>query len=60
MLRWNLIDALLPVKLVKPMPNNIVQSICVAAEIWLEGFLKSRTGAQEAVERISTTHQFHK
>lgn len=48
--RWQLIDELLPPKVDPTVSDNILHSICVAAEIWAESYLKPRTHAQHAVE----------
>lgn len=49
-MRWQLIDELLPTKIEQKLPDNIVYSICVSAEIWEEGYLKARTRAQHGIE----------
>ncbi len=49
-MRWQLIDELLPAKIEKVIPDNIVHSICVAAEIWSESLLKARTRSQHAIQ----------
>lgn len=48
-MRWQLIDELLPAKIEKPIKDNILHSICVAAEIWSESFLKPRKKGQYAI-----------
>lgn len=45
-LRWQLIDELLPNKLTDEISEGILYSICVAAEIWNESWIKARTRMQ--------------
>lgn len=50
-LRWQLIDELLPLELRDHIPEAELYSICVASEIWSEGWLKPRKRAQHAIRQ---------
>jgi len=49
-MRWQLIEELLPAKLNGPLSEQALHCISVAAEIWGESWLKSRTRSQLAIE----------
>lgn len=53
-MRWQLIDELLPARLAGPQSEQALHCISVAAEIWGESWLKSRTRSQLIIE----THLF--
>jgi hypothetical protein len=48
--RWDLIDALLPEKIAGAVEDDAVLSIYIAAEIWSESWLKSRSRAQAGTQ----------
>ena len=49
-MRWQLIDELLPNRLDATLPEQSLHCISVAAEIWSESWLKSRTRSQYTIE----------
>ncbi len=49
-MRWQLIDELLPTRLNGPLAEQVLHCISVAAEIWGESWLKSRTRSQLIIE----------
>ncbi len=49
-MRWQLIDELLPAKTGGPLAEQALHCISVAAEIWGESWLKSRTRGQLVIE----------
>ena len=49
-MRWHLIDELLPVQLGRSLSEQSLHCISVAAEIWGESWLKSRTRSQYVIE----------
>ncbi len=49
-MRWQLIDELLPNRLDHSLSEQSLHCICVAAEIWGESWLKSRTRSQLIIE----------
>ena len=49
MMRWHLIEKLLPVEIEKDMKENIQHCIGVAGEIWSESWLKVRAPSQRAI-----------
>ncbi len=49
-MRWQLIDELLPTSLNQPLTAQRLHCISVAAEIWGESWLKSRTRSQHMIE----------
>jgi len=49
-MRWQLIDELLPRRLDGSLSEQDVHCISMAAEIWGEGYLKSRTRSQHIIE----------
>ena len=49
-MRWQLIDELLPTKLDHSLSEQALHCISVAAEIWGESWLKSRTRSQYVIE----------
>lgn len=49
-MRWHLIDELLPAQLERSLSEQSLHCISVAAEIWGESWLKSRTRSQYAIE----------
>lgn len=48
--RWDLIEELLPDEITNPVADDMVHSISIASEIWLESWLKARTRLQRAVQ----------
>jgi hypothetical protein len=50
MMRWHLIEKLLPVKIGEDISSNTLHCICVAAEIWLENFLKVQVSSQGGIK----------
>ncbi len=49
-MRWQLIDELLPNRLNHSLAEQVLHCISVAAEIWGESWLKSRTRSQHVIE----------
>lgn len=49
-MRWHLIDELLPAQLERSLSEQSLHCISVAAEIWGESWLKSRTRSQYVIE----------
>ena len=49
-MRWHLIDELLPAQLGRSLSEQSLHCISVAAEIWGESWLKSRTRSQYVIE----------
>ena len=49
-MRWQLIEELLPTQLKRDLPEQELHCISVAAEIWGESWLKSRTRSQFVIE----------
>ena len=49
-MRWHLIDELLPTQLGRSLSEQSLHCISVAAEIWGESWLKSRTRSQYVIE----------
>lgn len=58
-MRWQLIDELLPRRLDGSLSEQDVHCISMAAEIWGEGYLKSRTRSQHIIE-AHLIHCLHK
>ena len=49
-MRWHLIDELLPTQFERSLSEQSLHCISVAAEIWGESWLKSRTRSQYVIE----------
>jgi len=48
--RWSIIEELLPHKMTNPIADDQVHSICIAADIWSESWLKARTRSQCSIQ----------
>lgn len=53
--RWSLIEELLPETPTQPVGDSTLHCICLAAEIWSEGWLKPRIRSQKTAQ----THLIH-
>jgi len=48
-MRWQLIDELLPRTIEDDFSDSILNSICVASDVWADSFLKPRTNTQHRI-----------